>query len=90
MAPSITAEDGTPTALVEHRGRLLQIFRAPWHRPGKDAAEPHLHVQEVDGGNTQGQILPLDHPFAKELALFHPEVESLTEKLEPPAAPPSA
>jgi hypothetical protein len=80
MPPTLTAEDGTATALVQHRGKLLQVFQAPWTRileRGGQRPEIHLHVQEVGGGNTQGQILPLDHPLAEELAAFHPEVKAL-------------
>ncbi len=80
MPPTLTAEDGTETALVEHRGKLLQIFQAPWTRllaRGGSRSELHLHVQEVGGANSAGQILPLDHPLAQELAQFHPEVEGL-------------
>ncbi len=65
-----TTETGAPVVRVQHRGRLWQIFRAPWADKGD-----HLHIQDLDGG--PGQIIPLDHPTAKELLSWHPEVAAL-------------
>jgi hypothetical protein len=76
MAPlAELTPDGTQTALVQHRGRILQVFLAPWNRPGRSRPELHLHVQDTAGG--AGQIVPDDSDFAKELRLFHPEVADL-------------
>jgi hypothetical protein len=76
------AEDIKPEQVVrvQHRGRLLQIFLAPWTRAGKENAEPHLHVQEVGAtSNVTGRILPVDSAEAQELRDWHPEVDSLVK-----------
>jgi hypothetical protein len=85
-----TTETGAPVVRVQHRGRLWQIFRAPWADKGD-----HLHIQDLDGG--PGQIVPLDHPVAKELLTWHPEVAALPAtpntkpaQVETPGAAPAA
>src|SRR5487761_1316895 len=83
MAPTHTDESLGQVATVQHRGKLLQVFLAPWRRPRSEQEEPHLHVQDLDGG--AGQIVPLDHPLADDLRAFHPEVDQL---VEPPAPTP--
>ena len=89
MAPTFTSEEtGGEVAHIQHRGKLLQVFLAPWHierRPGRVTEEPHLHVQDLDG--RPGRIVPLDHPLAKELTAFHPEVADLVAPLDAPTAP---
>jgi hypothetical protein len=84
--PVLTADNGTPTARVIHKGSILQVFLAPWKRilaNGQEREELHLHVQDEAGG--AGKIVTLDSPLAQELAAFHPEIADLTPA--PDAAP---
>jgi len=80
-----TTDTGAPVVRVQHRGRLWQIFRAPWADKGD-----HLHIQDLDGG--PGQIVPLDDPVAKELLSWHPEVAALppTPDTKPASVAPAA
>jgi hypothetical protein len=78
-----------PAAVVQHRGRILQVHVAPWDRDGGnhevrdkqgDLVHPlHLHVQDLDGG--AGRVVPLDDPLARELSRHHQAVRDLGAEL---------